>query len=262
MDEARGASAAGGTGWAIAEELAAQGAQLIVTARRREPLEVLAERIGGRAVPCDAARPEDIAALARTVAADGPIDIAVNSAAQSFIGYIADCDPSDLQRSLDVNYLAHFHFVREMAAIMRDGGVITLISSSAAMQPVPTRMAYAYAKGATDCLVRYAAFEYGPRGIRVNSVLPGPIKTEMAERVFVAPGAEEAFNRAIPLGRVGLPADFARVIVALSEPGGYMTGLNLPVSGGLHLTRVPRPDEMPGGLGMNPRATTPSGKAS
>jgi NAD(P)-dependent dehydrogenase (short-subunit alcohol dehydrogenase family) len=91
--------------------------------------------------------------------------------------------------------------------------------------------------------VRYAALEYAPRGIRVNSIQPGPIKTEMASHLFAAPGAEAAFAREIPLGRVGQPEDYARVVVALAGPG-YITGVNLPVSGGMHLTRPPRQDEL------------------
>jgi len=246
-----GASAEGGTGWAIAETLAREGAQVVIAARRLSQLQKLAQRIGGTAIQCDAAKPEDIAALAQAIAdRHGSLDIAINSAAMSFIGFISDGDVADLQRSLDINYLAHVHFIRRMAAIMNDGGSITLISSSSAAQPVPSRFAYACAKAATDCLVRYAALEYGPRGIRVNSILPGPIKTEMAARVFAEPGAEAVFETAIPLGRIGSPKDFADTCVWLAKPG-YITGVNLPVSGGLHLTRVPRPDEIPGGLGMS-----------
>lgn len=78
----------------------------------------------------------------------------------------------------------------------------------------------------------------------MNSILPGLIRTEMAAAVFAKPGAEAAFTREIPLGRVGEPRDFADVVVWLSRSG-FITGVNLPVSGGGQLTRLPRPDEMP-----------------
>lgn len=254
-----GASAVGGTGWAVAEALAAEGAKVVVAARRPEPLEVLAKQIGGTAVVCDAGKPDQVAALARAATeAYGPIDIAINSAARPILGTIAEADQTAVQRSLDVNFLGHVSFVREMAAVMRDGGSIVLFSSASAVQPTLPFFPYACAKAATDCLVRYAALEYGPRGIRVNSIQPGPIKTEMAAQLFAAPGAEAAFAREIPLGRVGEPEDYARVAVALAGPG-YVTGVNLPVSGGMHLTRPPRQDELPG-AGAFERSDPPRGR--
>jgi NAD(P)-dependent dehydrogenase (short-subunit alcohol dehydrogenase family) len=240
-----GASAEGGTGWAVAEHLSAAGAEVIVAARREAPLRALAARIGGIAVRCDAAREEQIAALAGVVKEQfGGIDIAINCAASPVLGLIGESKLASLQRSLDVNFLAHVVFVREIAAIMRDGGSITLFSTSSAAQPLLGFFPYACAKAATDCLVRYAALEYGGRGIRVNSILPGPIKTEMAQHIFAVPGAEQVFEREIPLGRVGVPEDFARMAVMLSGPH-YLSGVNLPVSGGMQLTRAPRQDELP-----------------
>ncbi len=239
-----GASAAGGTGWAVAEALAAAGALVVVAARRREPLEALATKIGGLAVVCDAGRADEVSARARVAAeAYDAIDIAVNCAGLPKTDLIADTAPKAIQRSLDVNYIGQVNFVREMAAIMRDGGSIVLVSSSSAAQPVLHFFPYACAKAATDCLVRYAALKYGPRGIRVNSILPGPIKTELAAHLFAEPAVEAALTREIPLGRVGRPEDFAQVVVSLAGPG-YITGVNLPVSGGMHLTRA-RQNELP-----------------
>ena len=238
-----GASAQGGTGWAVAEHLSAAGAKVVVSARSVEPLNDLARQIGGVAIPCDAGHEDQVVALANKAReALGSIDIAINCAALPITGTIAKANLANVQKSLDVNFLGNVVFVREMAAIMRDGGAITLFSSSAATQPLLPFFPYACAKAATDCLVRYAALEYGPRGIRINSILPGPIKTKMAEHIFSIPGAEGVFQREIPLKRVGLPEDFAEMAVMLSGPH-YMTGLNLPVSGGMHLTRAPRQED-------------------
>jgi 3-oxoacyl-[acyl-carrier protein] reductase len=85
---------------------------------------------------------------------------------------------------------------------MNDGGLITLISSSSATQPLLPTFPYACANAAADCPVRYAALEFGPRGIRLNSIPPGPIKTAMAVPIDAVPGAEERRAREIPLGRV------------------------------------------------------------
>jgi NAD(P)-dependent dehydrogenase (short-subunit alcohol dehydrogenase family) len=242
-----GASASGGTGWAIAEALAEAGAKVVVAARRPEPLEILAAKINGKAVVCDAGKEQDIGNLVeQAVAAFGPIDIAVNAAAMPVTGSIAEAQSGVVQQALDVNYLANVHFIKHAAAAMNDGGSIILFSSSSAMQPMQPYFAYACAKAASDCLVRYAAIEYGPRGIRVNSVIPGPIKSDMAQELFAMPGVEAIFAREVPLGRIGLPADYADVVLWLSGPA-FVTGLNVPVSGGIHLTRSPRPDEIFGG---------------
>jgi NAD(P)-dependent dehydrogenase (short-subunit alcohol dehydrogenase family) len=243
-----GASASGGTGWAIAEGLAAAGAKVVVAARSQGPLDELAAKIGGTARVCDAGKAADIAALAQaTVAAYGAIDIAVNAAGLPVHSLIADAEGEAMQASLDVNYLGNVHFIKHMAAAMNDGGSIVCISSSSAGdQPVFPYFAYACAKAALDCLVRYAAVEYGPRGIRVNSILPGPIRSDMAKGLWDIPGMEAVFAREVPLGRIGEPTDYADAVLWLSGPA-FVTGLNLPVSGGNQLTRAPRGDEMEAG---------------
>jgi len=239
-----GASEEGGTGWVVAEALAAEGAQVVVAARRQKPLEALAAKIGGVAISCDATMQKDVAALTRTVSERlGPIDLAVNSSFVPMIGSIAELPDADLERSIAINFTAQVRFVREMAAAMRDGGAITLFSTFAAVQPVHARFAYGCAKAATDALVRYAAVEYGARGIRVNSILPGPIRTAAAAHIYDQPDIQAAFAKEIPLRRVGTPEDFGRAVIALALAD-YVTGVNLPVSGGIHLARTPRPDEV------------------
>ncbi|AMK19818.1 SDR family NAD(P)-dependent oxidoreductase [Sphingobium herbicidovorans] len=242
-----GASAEGGTGWAIAEALAEAGAKVVVAARSMGDLQRLADKIGGLAVQCDAGSEADIAALARAAAdAHGAIDIAVNSAALPVISMIKDVTMEQLQQGVQVNYFAHVHFIRHMTEVMNDGGSITLISSNSTVQPQPPHFAYACAKAATDCLVGYAALEYGHRGIRVNSLLPGPIKSALASGLFSIPGVEELYASHVPLGRIGLPRDYADTVVFLSGPT-YITGVNLPVSGGNHLTGMPRMEEIESG---------------
>lgn len=239
-----GASAKGGTGWAIAERLAAEGASVVVGARRIEPLRELADATGGVALACDAADPAQIRAFARAAEkALGRIDIAVNSAGQTAQGLIGEIDPAVVQRSLDLHYIGNFHFIREITRTMGDRGAITLISSAVSFQPVADRFAYGCAKAAMDCLVRHAALEFGKRGIRVNSVVPGPIRTELVAPLLERPGVEQAFAREIPLGRIATPEEIAEIVAFLSRPG-FLNGLNLPASGGMHLTRPPRAEDL------------------
>jgi NAD(P)-dependent dehydrogenase (short-subunit alcohol dehydrogenase family) len=80
--------------------------------------------------------------------------------------------------------------------------------------------------------------------MRVNSILPGPIKTPMAAAIYAKPGAEAARAKEIPLGRVASANDIAQAALALIQCD-YLTGLNMPVSGGMHLTRSPRLEDTP-----------------
>ena len=242
-----GASAEGGTGWAIAEALAAQGAKVVVGARSLALLQRLAERIGGTAVACDAGNETQVMALAKAALDTyGRLDIAVNSAGLPVMTPIAKTTQANLDDAVRVNFFGNVYFVKHMAEAMRSSGSIVLISSMSTTHPAFPHYAYACAKSASDCLVRYAAIEYGARGIRVNSILPGGIKSAMARAAFAIPGFEAAFAREVPLGRVGFPEDIANAVLWLAGPC-YVTGLNLQVNGGNQLTRFPYPSEVPVG---------------
>jgi NAD(P)-dependent dehydrogenase (short-subunit alcohol dehydrogenase family) len=242
-----GASAEGGTGWEVAETLAANGAKVVVAARSLEPLQRLAEKIGGTAVRCDAGSEADIKALAKAaIDTYGRLDIAVNSAGQPVMGMISEMTQEKLDTASRVNFYGATFFIRYMAEAIGKDGTIIFISSMSTTHPVFPHIAYAAAKSAADCIVRYAALEYAGRNIRVNSVLPGAINSDMAKEAFADPAFSAVYEREIPLGRVGVPADFANAVLWLAGPS-YVTGLNLQVNGGNHLTRMPRLDEMPGG---------------
>ena len=241
-----GASAQGGTGFAIARALAQAGASVTIAARSIDKLEPLAAAIGARWIACDAGDETQVRALAAFAASDAPIDIAVNSAALPVIGGIADIAFADVEQAMKVNYYGMLHFLRECTERMADNGSVVLISSYSAVQPIHPHFAYACAKAATDCLVRYAALAYGSRGIRVNSIQPGPIKSDLAKDLCAIPGVEEVFAREVPLGRIGVPDDYANAVLWLAS-GAFVTGLNIPVNGGNQLTRMPRADELPMG---------------
>jgi len=242
-----GASAEGGTGWAIAEALAHSGAKVVVGARTFEPLKRLADKIGGIAIKCDVAKEDDVQALTQAALDNyGKLDIAVNSAGLPVLGLIADIEPAALQRALDVNYLGQFYFVKHAAEAIGNDGSIIFISSMSTTHPTFPHFSYACAKSASDCLTRYAALEYGSRNIRVNSILPGAIMSEMAREAFSDPAMKAAYVKEIPLGRPGYPEDFANAVLWLAGPS-YVTGLALQVNGGNQLTRFPYLDELPRG---------------
>lgn len=242
-----GASAEGGTGWAVAEALARCGAKVVVGARSRPHLDRLAEKIGGTAVTCDAGSEADVKAMAQTALDTyGRLDIAVNSAGQPVMSLIADVEQEHLDQAVRVNFFGATFFIRHMAQAIGENGSIVFISSMSTTHAVFPHGPYAAAKSASDCIVRYAAQEFGPRNIRVNSILPGSINSDMAKEAFENPEFAKTFEHEIPLGRVGLPEDFANAVLFLAGPS-YVTGLNLQVNGGNQLTRFPFLQEMPGG---------------
>lgn len=242
-----GCSAEGGTGWAIAEALARNGAKVVVGSRTMPELERLATKIGGTAVRCDAGDEGDVKTLARTaIDAYGRLDIAVNSAGQPVMSMIADIEQEQLDTAVRVNLFGNFYFVKHMAEAIGSNGSIVIISSISAVQPILPHAAYACAKAASDCLVRYAAMEYGPKNIRVNSILPAAIKSDMAKEAFENPAFEAINAKEVPLGRIGFPEDFANGVLFLAGPS-YMTGVQWQLNGGNQLTRMPYLSEMPGG---------------
>jgi NAD(P)-dependent dehydrogenase (short-subunit alcohol dehydrogenase family) len=247
-----GASAERGTGWAIAQRFAAEGAKVVVGARREAPLHALAERIGGTAQVCDLAVEQDVISLAaRAVQKYGRLDIAVNAAGVPMGGTIANTPQAEVVRSTEINYYGNVFFVKHMAAAMQRGGSIILFSSMAATHPLEYVFSYACAKAASDCLVRYAAQEYGSRGIKVNSILAGAIRSEMSSALWTVAGMEASWAGEVPLGRIGEPADFADAALWLAGPS-FVTGLNLQVSGGNQLTRFPTIAERPALTGTDP----------
>ena len=234
-----GASEEGGTGWAIAEALAERGFRVTVGARRSEGIAKLAAGIGGTAIPCDATVEADVARFMAEASVDAPIDCAVLVAGGGGQGLIDDIAPDALADCMRLNFEAPFHFVRHAARHMNDHGSIVLMSSIAATNPWLGYVAYGCAKSAVQTLVRYAALEYGPRGIRVNAVCPGPISTRAAARLVEHPRAGPIVAAEVPLGRVVTPAEVAETVAWLGTAPGWITGETIHTDGGMSLRRPP-----------------------
>jgi 3-oxoacyl-[acyl-carrier protein] reductase len=239
-----GASKEGGTGWAIAEVLAKRGLKVTVGARRREGIDKLVQAIGGIPVTCDVTSESQVEAMAAVAAENGPIDTAILAAGEGVRGNIDSIAESELQRSLALNLLGPVYFIRHMARRMQDGGSIVLMSTIAATNPWPGYFAYGCAKAAVQTLVKYAALEYAPRGIRVNAVIPGPIQTPTASSILSNPNLRTALFREIPLGRTATTQEVADAVAWFATGAGWITGECLHIDGGMHLRRPPHPDEL------------------
>ena len=231
--------AARGQGEAEARLFAAEGAQVVLTDVLDEQLRAVADDIG------DAARWQhhDVASEAgwnavveRTVADLGRVDVLVNNAAIHHVRRIEDETVEAFDRILAVNLRGTFLGTRSVVAPMRaaGGGSIVNISSLAGIQGIFGHGAYGASKWGVTGLTSVAAIELGPLGIRVNSVHPGPIDTDML------PVRDEARFRDLPLGRVGRADEVAELVLFLaSDASSYVSGAHLTVDGGLAAGRVP-----------------------
>ncbi|HTZ77217.1 MAG TPA: SDR family oxidoreductase [Stellaceae bacterium] len=232
-----------GIGRAIAEQLAAHGAKVVISSRKAGPCEeVVAEikKAGGTAVsfPChvgDKAQLEQL--VARTHEAFGPIDILVcNAAVNPYYGPLLDIPDEAYDRTMDTNVrsslwlaqLAH----RDMAP--RNDGVIILVSSIVGIRGSAMLGAYAISKAADLQLARNLAIEWGEHNIRVNCIVPGLVKTDFARALWENKELLEQTIRNTPLHRIGDPIDIAGAAVFLASPAGrFVTGQAIVADGGV-----------------------------
>lgn len=237
-----GASAPNGIGWACVRRFIKDGMKVVAGARSYERLSRMCEEIGAHPVRCDAASRGDIAGFADAVLDEyGRIDIAVNSAGSGQLSTVADVTEEMLRESMVTNYFGMVNFVQIMAAAMGERtadriGSIVLVSTLSVDHPMPGVFPYAAAKGATDTLVRYAALEFGPRNIKVNSINPGLVMTDLA-RSGGLDGLEmvaELSAQAAALRRIATADECADGVHWLSTSG-FVSGVHLKICGGAHL---------------------------
>ncbi len=229
--------ASGGIGAAIARALHAQGALVTLSGTRRDALEALAGELGERAAVCPADLREEGAAdglLAAAEAAHGPLAILVNNAGLTKDGLAMRMTDKDWETVIDVDLAAPFRLARAAlrGMIRRRAGRIIGIGSVVGATGNPGQANYAAAKAGLVGMSKALAQEVGSRGITVNVIAPGFIETPMTD-VLTAEQRTRMVG-AIPLGRMGAPADVAAAAVYLaSDEAAWVTGAVLHVNGGM-----------------------------
>lgn len=228
-----------GIGKAIAEMFAVAGASVVVTDLHADAAEAVADGIrrrGGSAVAtaCNVVREEDrVAAVETAVRSFGTLGILVNNAGGG--GPMPfDMPLSDFTWAYDLNVFSVFRLCQLAAPIMENagGGAILTISSMAGENRNQRMTSYGSSKAAANHLMRNMAFDLGPKGIRVNAIAPGAIKTQALEHVLT-PEIEQAMLSHTPLGRLGSPDDIALAALFLcSKASAWISGQVLTVSGG------------------------------
>ncbi|WP_054812994.1 SDR family oxidoreductase [Nocardia arizonensis] len=230
-----------GIGKAVAAELTSRGVDVLITARKLEPLEQTAEELralGRGRVAAVAGNSGDAesrdAAVRRAVAEFGSLDILVNNTGINPVyGPLMDADLDAVRRIFDVNVVAALGYIQSAyrAWMGEHGGAVVNVASVAGLRSTGVIAAYGASKAALIRLTEELAWQLGP-GIRVNAVAPGVVKTRFADALYSAD--EEKAAAAYPLGRLGSPEDVARLIVFLaSDHAAWITGETVRVDGGL-----------------------------
>jgi 3-oxoacyl-[acyl-carrier protein] reductase len=232
-----------GIGAAIAEDLAAAGAAVVVNyAASKAGAEAVVERIrkaGGKAVAVqgDVSKPEDIRRLfAETKKAFGRLDVLVNNAGIYEFAPLEAVTAAHFHKQFDLNVLGLLLTTQEAVKhFSPSGGSVVNISSVVASVAPPNSSVYSATKAAVNAITKSLAQELGPRKIRVNAVNPGMVETEGWHSAGVAGSPlHKQIEAQTPLGRIGRPNDIAPAVVFLASPAsGWTTGETLYISGGL-----------------------------
>lgn len=240
--------AGSGLGRAMAEALAEAGASVGLVDISVDRLQAVAQKItadGGSCLPvaADVTDPGSISAAVRRVKEHfGTLDVVcVNAGISRGPGFpeaggtLAGTNPEDWGAVIDVNLHGAFNTLRVAAEEISDGGRILVTASTAGLRADPM-VGYAYvgSKAAVLNIVRQAALELAPRGIRVNAVAPGPFRTNIAgEGALEDPALDAQWARTIPLGRMAEPEELKGLVLLLtSQASSFMTGGAYAVDGG------------------------------
>ncbi|NGP52591.1 SDR family oxidoreductase [Thioalkalivibrio sp. XN8] len=231
-----------GIGEATARLLARHGAHVIVSSRKHESVEAVAESIraeGGQAeaLACHVGEIDSIeAAFAQIEGAHGRLDVLVNNAATNpHFGHITETPVSMIEKTVAVNVRGYFVMSQKAALLMKQGGGGAIVNTSSinGERPGPGQGIYSVTKAAVISMTQAFAKECAPWQVRVNAVLPGLTDTKFASALI---GNERILNMILPLipmNRVAEPEEIAPAILFLaSDASSYITGACLPVDGG------------------------------
>ncbi len=231
-----------GIGLGIAERLVAEGAKVVITARKPETLAEAVEHLGGPDVALAVAGKADDSdhqaeTVERAVQTFGSLDLLVNNTGiNPTYGPMIELDLGAARKVVEVNCIAALAWVQHAhrAWLGEHGGAIVNISSYSAIRPAPGIGFYGASKAMLVSITELLALELGPT-IRVNAVAPAVVKTRFATALYE--GREDALAESYPLKRLGAPDDIASVVAfLLSDDAAWLTGQLIPVDGGLSLT--------------------------
>ena len=229
-----------GIGLETARRFLAEGAQVLITGRSQDRVDQAVNDLGDGAhgFVADVGRLGDLDALAAEAEARlGRIDVLLANAGLGLFAPIDQIDEAAYDSQFDINVKGVFFTVQKLLPLVPDGGSVILTSSAVNQKGVATGSLYFATKAAVRSFARTLAAELGPRGIRVNTLSPGIVRTHFSQKLNVPDDAFEGVIGTVvaqaPLGREGTPLDMANAAVFLgSDESGYMTAADLVIDGG------------------------------
>ena len=235
-----------GIGRAIAEAMASAGAKVVVSSRKADACETVADginksygEVGGEAVviPCNISHKQELQTLVdRTMEQWGRIDILVcNAAVNPYYGPIAEVPDEAYEKTMGSNVQSNLWLCNMVIPQMaeRQDGVVIIVSSVGGLKGSATLGVYALSKAADMQLARNLAVEWGPKNIRVNCLAPAIVKTDMARALWDNPEIYNAAIKGYPLRRIGEVEDIAGAALFLAgRSGNFVTGQTIVIDGG------------------------------
>jgi len=230
-----------GIGFATAKEFKQQGANVIITGRRKAALEQAAGSIGVIGIVADQASISDIESLAEAVKEKfGQIDILFINAGILGMSSIEGATEKVFDDVIDINFKGAFFTLSRFIPFLKDGASVVFLSSNTASRTTPAAAIYSASKTALNSIMKNAALELAPRKIRVNAVSPGPTETEVMNKIgldeITLKGIKDSLPGRVPLNRMGTAEDVAKMVAYLcGDYAGFITGAEILMDGGMVL---------------------------
>jgi NAD(P)-dependent dehydrogenase (short-subunit alcohol dehydrogenase family) len=230
-----------GIGYATSKELKAQGAEVIITGRRRDAVEKAAAELGVTGIVADQGQVAAIEKLAAQVRDQfEKIDILFINAGVLTMTTIENATEQAFDDLMNVNFRGAYFTLSKFIPLLNDGGSVIFLSSNTASMDGANSSIYSSSKAALNSIMRIAAVELAPRRITVNSVSPGPTQTEIMNKVGYSEDQlsqvhDWMLNR-IPLRKIGKAADVGKMVAYFgSDAASFITGAEIVMDGGMSL---------------------------